>query len=488
MPENKKETKETKNKVEENKKSASSVDKGKKEVKKQETKEKLENKPEDKKADKKETKSAADIAKQAAKKAKEQKKDSKNENKSFSFGKKKKPPVLVDVKKKKKDIKKKRLSGARQRHMQKSRKIMLKRAVGCIAFMAVLAFVIITGFQVAGALQPNAGLAARVDSYEIKESDVTNYINHQSLYANYKNSPSNWAKYLSMYGKTPADIRTQILQEVFEKNEITRRACAEKENIEVTEDEIQAHIKSLRDKFSSDKNYQDGLSKMGYTEDSYYEYTKTKTLEEKLKEKVAPKTDPTDADMVSYMTTNKSTYNNAKRSSHILFGLGDKEKAQQVLDQLNAGTLTWDSAVIQYSTDENSKSKGGDIGWDKCNTYKSGYTTGLGKVENGKISSELCQSDDGYHIIKVTDEWKAPDSITSVSQVPTDILNYAKDKKKDEAQTETFNNYINDFKTQFNVVIEEYEIPSGLPYNIDMAKYNKSSSTTSSSSSSTDDN
>ena len=112
--------------------------------------------------------------------------------------------------------------------------------------------------------------------------------------------------------------------------------------------------------------------------------------------------DPSDEDVLSYAQTYISSFDGAKRSSHILFDADDTETAQSVLDQINAGTLDFAEAAKTYSKDSSAQN-GGDVGWDKLNSFVSEYTAGLADLSKGQVSG-LVTSSYGIHIIKCTDE------------------------------------------------------------------------------------
>mgnify|MGYP000674167711 FL=1 len=61
-------------------------------------------------------------------------------------------------------------------------------------------------------------------------------------------------------------------------------------------------------------------------------------------------------------------FNGAKRSSHILLTAEEGEddaalaaRAQELLDQINAGEISFEDAASQYSTDTGSAANGGDV-------------------------------------------------------------------------------------------------------------------------------
>ena len=116
-----------------------------------------------------------------------------------------------------------------------------------------------------------------------------------------------------------------------------------------------------------------------------------------------------------------SSFDNAKRSSHILFSAEDEATAQSVLDQINAGTLDFVEAVQEYSTDSAAKAKDGDVGWDKLSSFDTAYQEALDGLEKDQVSG-LVTSSFGIHIIKCTDVYTAPEELTSTDQIPAEFV------------------------------------------------------------------
>ena len=54
---------------------------------------------------------------------------------------------------------------------------------------------------------------------------------------------------------------------------------------------------------------------------------------------------PTTSWVLDMLKHGHTMFNGAKKSSHILFASSDTEKAQEVLDQINAGTLDFAEAA-----------------------------------------------------------------------------------------------------------------------------------------------
>ncbi|EEY98441.1 peptidyl-prolyl cis-trans isomerase PpiD [Vibrio sp. RC586] len=95
-----------------------------------------------------------------------------------------------------------------------------------------------------------------------------------------------------------------------------------------------------------------------------------------------------------------------RKVSHILVEGSDEQKAQAILDELNAGA---DFATVakEKSQDVGSAQEGGALGWIERDTMDPAFeAAAFALTENGQISG-LVKSEFGYHIIRL-DEVKAP--------------------------------------------------------------------------------
>ncbi|WP_428772764.1 peptidylprolyl isomerase [Vibrio sp.] len=112
----------------------------------------------------------------------------------------------------------------------------------------------------------------------------------------------------------------------------------------------------------------------------------------------------------AYYQEHLDKYSTAEQRSvsHILIEGDDEDKAQAILDELNAGA-DFAKLAEEKSDDFGSASQGGSLGWIERNVMDPTFEEaafGLAKV--GDISG-LVKSDFGYHIIKL-DEVKQPES------------------------------------------------------------------------------
>jgi foldase protein PrsA len=263
------------------------------------------------------------------------------------------------------------------------------------------------------------GVAATVNGTDIAEDQVTNYIQDLRSSQNVS-SEEDWANWLNSSGYTPESLREAVIN-MYVTQELEKAAAADA-GVEVTDEEVDAVVESMRSNYDSDEAWQNALSSAGLTEESYRENVYQPMLEEKLLDAVLDEKD-TKADddtVLSYLQMYASSLDGMKRSSHILFAADDKKTAQKVLDELNNGA-DFAELAKEYSTDSGSAQNGGDVGWSGLNSFVDAYSDALDKLKEGETSG-LVTSEYGIHIIRCTDIWNAPDEIKKLSDAPDELV------------------------------------------------------------------
>ena len=185
-------------------------------------------------------------------------------------------------------------------------------------------------------------------------------------------------------------------------------------------------------------------------------------------ETVATDDEPAAEDMLTYAQMFASSYNGAKRSSHILFDSGDEATAQEVLEKINAGQLDFAEAAKQYSKDTGSAANGGDVGWDKLTTFVDEYQTALNDLDNGAVSG-LVPSQFGIHIIKCTDVFTAPSEVTSTDQLPEEFVTSIRTMLSQSQSSQGYTTWLTEQREAADVVVNP--MPEGLPYYVDMTQF-----------------
>lgn len=317
------------------------------------------------------------------------------------------------------------------------------------------------------------GVAATVNGSEIEEDTITKYIQDFRTSSDLT-SDQDWANWMNENSLDPSTVRSQVI-DYYTEVELKKQACDEK-GISVDQSEVDEHIESMKSNYSSDEEWQSALSSTGISEDQYRQAIEEGFRDEALMENVAgDSAEADDSEVLEMLNTYYTMFDGAKRSSHILFSSDDEATAQEVLDQINAGTLDFADAAKQYSTDTASAENGGDVGWDATNTFVNAYTTALGELSKGEVSG-LVTSDYGIHIIKCTDEFSCDGTADSLDDYPSEFVDYISNIVKSQNQSSAYNDWFTSYKDQADIQIND--MPEDVPYNLDMTQYESEEGTT----------
>ena len=348
------------------------------------------------------------------------------------------------------------------------KKISLAKSVVTVGLAAACAWSLA---GCSGATGSGGGVAETVNGTEISEDEVTAMVDsvreQQSL-----SDEDSWGTWMAQYGYTPESVREEVLDGLINQEILLQKAGDR--GVTVDDATVDENVESMKANYENDEKWQAALSSVGITEDQYRENIKLSLLYQGVIESFAEDAAPTDEQLLTAASTYATYYDGAKRSSHILFDASDTETAQQVLDQINAGTLDFATAAEQYSKDTGSAAKGGDVGWDKLSSFVTEYTNGLKELSEGQVSG-LVTSSYGIHIIKCTQVFNAPDEITSIDQIPSEFVETIRSMVLQQNEQTAYSDWLSSCRDSSDVVIND--MPSGLSYYVDMSKYSSSSDT-----------
>ena len=350
----------------------------------------------------------------------------------------------------------------REDHMKTAAFAKAMCAVGLSA-LCVMGITACSGNSSSSTTKYTGGVAATVNGDEIQEDEVTASVENIRSQMSLTDEDA-WGQWMAKNDYTPEKVREEVIDSLVSKQLIIQGA--EEKGVTVSDDEVQSYVDQMKANYSSDEKWQEALESVNMSEDEYRSNIKTSLLQQGLLKTF--EADPSDDDVLSYAQSNISSYDGAKRSSHILFDSGDEATAQSVLDQINAGTLDFAEAAQTYSKDSGSAANGGDVGWDKLNSFVTEYTDGLADLQKDQVSG-LVTSSYGIHIIKCTDVFAAPSELTSLDQLPSEFVEQFRSSLKSSNQSKEYQQWLSDAKD--NAEIDIKDMPSGLPYDLDMTKY-----------------
>lgn len=323
------------------------------------------------------------------------------------------------------------------------------------------------------------GVAATINGTNLTEDTVTKQIMSMRTSYGYTKD-KDWAQYLVDNDLTPKKYRKQLIDSYTQQILLQQ---AQKENgVTVSDKEVEKAWKDACKSAGGAKTFKKTLKTYGYTEDTYKDSLKESLAQQKLKDAVAPTSKPKDSEIVDYINENLSKYNDARRSSNILIKVDSdasdedkaaaKAKAQECLDKINSGELSFEDAVKQYSDDTGSKDKKGDVGWDKLTTFVDSYQAALEGLNKGDVSGAV-ESTYGYHIIKCTDYFHVDNQVDDIKQVPKDIKKYVSNVVKTQAESTAYSEWLEQYKKDADITVNP--MPKGVPYNVSLKGVTKSS-------------
>ena len=313
-------------------------------------------------------------------------------------------------------------------------------------------------------------IAATVDGINIMEDSITSYIMDSKIYYG-DGSDAQWARYLVDSNQTAEQIRQMYIDDMVDS--IVQEKAYADQGITVDANDREDHWNELAEDRGGEDKLTEEVEGYGYTVDQYKQLFDSTIRLQKLKDKVAPKSEVTDQEIVDYVNDNAERYNGSRKSSHILFALDEGESttnrdlAENVLKKIQDGELAFEDAVKEYSTDTGSAADGGNVGWTHETSFVEPYQQAVEALSDGEMSG-IVESEYGYHIILCTGAIDFPEGgIASVDQLPEEVVDAIRESQENEQQNSDYQAWFDEFKSTLEIVVND--MPKGLPYDVDLA-------------------
>ena len=307
-----------------------------------------------------------------------------------------------------------------------------------VALCALMAFAVV-GLTGCGPKD----VAATVNGQVIKASDLNTQLDQLKK------------QYPNMFTGSDAEGRLLDFKQRLVENLINQaliEQAAKSKGINVSDADIQKQIDQLKGGFKDQSQFDQALKSAGMSLDQLKTQIKNQLITQKLVETLASSQAVSQADIQAYYDKNKSQFfqKPAKRASHILFKVTDKENAEKVLKELLAKTITFSAAAKQYSIDTATAAKGGDLGWP-TQPYVPEFQTALDKLDKGQMSG-LVQSPYGLHIIIVTDVRGGTQQ--SLAEVKSQIQQIIVQQRRSDA----YQQFLNDLRKNAKIEYVEADL------------------------------
>ncbi len=234
-----------------------------------------------------------------------------------------------------------------------------------------------------------------------------------------------------------------------------------KRKITVSQDDVQAELKSIIDKVGSKEELNKILKQREITNQQFTEDLKTQIRIKKLVNSIE-KINITDKDAEKYYNTHKNEFTHGEqvRASHILISANtieliqqikeknpnlnptdlntkvdekiaeQKAKAESILAEVKQNPDNFEKIAQKKSDDKASGERGGELGFFPKEAMVPEFANAAFSMKPNTISETLVKSPYGFHIIKVTDRMEA--GTTPFVKVKDEIKFYLETQKQIE--------------------------------------------------------
>ena len=195
-------------------------------------------------------------------------------------------------------------------------------------------------------------------------------------------------------------FRQQILDDLIDQKLVIQQA--EKENIKVTDKEIDEWIKQIKTQFPSDKEFQAKLKELKMTLDDLKKNRREQILSQKMIEKVVKGEKVDDAEVKEYYDKNTAEFKDPEKAKIKWIVFAEENKANEIHKKLEGGA-DFAQAAKDNSVDTMTKENGGDLGLKGANELAPEVADVAFKIELNKLS-DVIKMQQGFAVIKVEEK------------------------------------------------------------------------------------
>jgi parvulin-like peptidyl-prolyl isomerase len=235
------------------------------------------------------------------------------------------------------------------------------------------------------------------------------------------------------------------------------KAYAEENGITVSESKVNREIETIKDQISEqaqaqginagrEEAFEQALQQAGLTEGQLREQLREQLPVQKVQERVAGDAEPSQEEIKQFYEENKAlqfTTPEQRCARHILFNKDQKEKAEEVKNQLEDGG-DFAELAKEFSQDPGSAEQGGDLGCIGRGESVANFEEAVFNAKKGEIVGPV-ETEFGYHVIEVTDI--RAQSSQPLSEVEAQI----REQLATDLQAEEFSVWIQEQKVRRNV-------------------------------------
>lgn len=258
---------------------------------------------------------------------------------------------------------------------------------------------------------------AKVNGEEISEADFEKeFAMHKKLYT--------WQygeEFLTQPAGDGTTMETQIKKQVLNLLVMYRliENDLEKNNITITDEEVQASIDSVKESMEGEEGYNTFKEQTKFTDEEFKEYNRQNLMYQKHMEMYNEQHPIDDAVIEETYNANKQQYDTIT-ASHILVASEDEAKAAK--ERIDNGEAFEDVAK-DVSTD-GSAAQGGDLGTFGYTAMIPEFADAAFALEVGEVSDPV-ESQYGWHVITVREKSEGLDAVREQITAPLQTQSYS---------------------------------------------------------------
>lgn len=260
--------------------------------------------------------------------------------------------------------------------------------------------------------------------------------------------------------KIPESMMPKLKEDIL-NNLIDREVLyqeSQKKNIAVNAEEVNNQIKTIKDRFSSQEEFENIIAEMGVTEAQLKsQIERNLAIRQLIDTQVIDKIQVSETDTRAYYDENPDLFKKPEqvKASHILIKVEsdatDLQKSQARIEIAKIQQKLKDgqdfAALAKEFSQGPSSESGGDLGYFGRGQMVKAFENAAFALKPGQVS-EIVETPFGYHLIKVVD--KKPERIMAYAEVKGRLNQYLKSQRIDREAR----NYIDNLKK--DAKIEKY--------------------------------
>jgi peptidyl-prolyl cis-trans isomerase C len=261
--------------------------------------------------------------------------------------------------------------------------------------------------------------------------------------ADYDSEIARFERQMTMSGRAPdtqelSEMKKRVLDGLIDRELLKQETV--KKGISVDDKEVDQQLATLRQRFSSEKEFTDTLAKMNVTEAGLKtQLRQDLAIKQLIDQQIASKVTVTPEEVKTFYTSHPELFKASEmvRASHILIKADpnaspeDKAKARDRISAIQQRVKKGEdfAALAKESSECPSSANGGDLDYFQRGQMVGPFEDAAFALKPGTVS-DIVETQFGYHLIKVTDKKDA--STVGFDEIKGKIEEYLKQQKVNE--------------------------------------------------------